>query len=120
MMSTIEKPTSPRQRRIRWLIAFGIWTFVGCSFGLQTYLSGLRLGRRFPLLSPLSWYLLFSYKWYVVSPLIFAQARRWPLERGRILRRLPIHLGSIVGFHFVSTPFITAIHYGLGVPPLGG
>jgi signal transduction histidine kinase len=120
MMSTTEKFASPRRRWIRWLTAFGVWTFVGCSFGLQGYFQGLRLGSQFPLLGPLSWYLLFSYKWFVVSPLIFAEARCWPLERGKILRHLPIHLGLIIGFHFVSTPILTALHYWLGVPPLGG
>jgi hypothetical protein len=120
MMSTTETFTSPRRRWTRRLIALGIWTFVGCSFGLQGYLQGLRLGKRLPLLSPLTWYLLLSYKLFLVSPLIFAEARRWPLERGKILRHLPIHLGLIIGFHFVSTPLITALHYWLGVPPLGG
>jgi len=120
MMSTVETFTSPRRRWIRRLIALGIWTFVGCSFGLQGYLQGLRLGKRLPLLSPLSWYLLLSYKFFAVSPLIFAEARRWPLERGKILLHLPIHLGFIIGFHFVSTPLVTALHYWLGVPPLGG
>jgi hypothetical protein len=119
-MNIAETFTSPRRRWTRRLIAFGIWTFVGFSFGLQGYLTGLRLGRRPALLSPLSWYLLFSYKWFAVSPLIFAQARRWPLERGKILRHLPIHLGLIIGFHFLSTPVLTAFHYWLGVPPLGG
>jgi two-component system, LytTR family, sensor kinase len=119
-MKIAETFTSLRRRWTRRLIALGIWTFVGCSFGLQGYLQGLRLGKRLPLLSPLSWYLLLSYKLFIVSPLIFAEARRWPLERGKILRHLPIHLGLIVGFHFVSTPLITALHYWLGVPPLGG
>ncbi|HKQ72345.1 MAG TPA: histidine kinase [Blastocatellia bacterium] len=119
-MSTTETFTSPNRRWVRRLVSFGIWTFVGCSFGLQGYLTGLRLGRRPPLLSPLFWYLLFSYKWFIVSPLIFAQARRWPLEREKILRHLPIHLGLIIGFHFVSTPLLTAFHYWLRVPPLGG
>jgi signal transduction histidine kinase len=120
MVSTVETFASPKRRWVRWLTAFGVWTFVGCSFGLQNYLSGLRIGRRYPLLGQLSWYLLFSYKWFAVSPLIFAQARRWPLERGKVLRHLPIHLGLIIGFHFVSTPLITALHYWLGFPPLGG
>lgn len=120
MMRWIETQRSPRRRRLRWLIAFGVWTFVGWSFGAQSYLSNLRAGRRIPLFDQLSWYLLFCYKWFVVSPLIFEQARRWPLERGKILRHLPIHLGLIIGFHFVSTPLVTALHYWLGFPPLGG
>jgi len=119
-MSKTETFTTPKRLWGRRLVGFGIWTFVGCSFGFQGYLSGLRLGRRWPLLSPLTWYLLFSYKWFVVSPLIFAQARRWPLERGKILSHLPVHLGLIISFHFATTPILTAFHYWLGVPPLGG
>lgn len=108
----------PARRWQRWLIAFGIWTFVGCSYALQLYATAWRLGRPRSLLGPLSWYLLFYYKWFAFSPLIFAQARRWPLERGNVLRHLLIHLSFITGFHLISTPIVTTLHWGLGVPLL--
>src|SRR5262245_24716235 len=117
-MKTKEPFILPEQRWKRWVPAFGIWTFIGCSYGLQLYASGLRLGLRRSVLAPLSWYLFFYYKWFLVSPLIFAQARRWPLERGKLLRHLPIHLSLIVGFHLISTPIVTALHWGLGFPLL--
>lgn len=51
-----------------------------------------------------------------MSPLIFWQARRWPLERGKLLHHLLIYIGSLIVLHLISTPIMTALHWWMGFP----
>jgi signal transduction histidine kinase len=45
------------------------------------------------------------YAWAVMAPVIVAVTRRFPLERGRLLRSLPVH--------FVAVFVVTVVHIGL-------
>src|SRR5581483_4763548 len=86
--------------RIRFLV-FALWTFLGVFFAVQTYLIAYSAVRAKPDLPPsaaIAWWetlrlsLAEAYLWALFALLIFWLAKRFPFERGRWKRNLPIHL----------------------------
>jgi two-component system, LytTR family, sensor kinase len=86
-----------KQRWIRWLTAFSVWTGLALFFSSQTYLLykysggqanwGLVLKMNF-----IDWYV-----WGLLAPGIIWLTRRVPLERGHWARSASIHLTASVG-----------------------
>jgi len=68
---------------VKWLLAFGFWTFLGLSFASQFYISSAKAGNE------VSWKLAISYAlgdWYVFAVLsipVVQLARRFRFEAGR-------------------------------------
>ena len=80
------------RRWARWALIFAGWTFLGLFFASQTYLTYLYTEGKAPgglivKLSLAEWYV-----WAVLTPPIVWLARRFPLERGRLLRALAVHV----------------------------
>src|SRR5215471_16985623 len=93
MASNTIKP----KRWIKWLLAFGFWTFLGLSFASQFYISSAKAGNE------VSWRLAISSAlgdWYVFAVLsipVIQLARRFRFEAGHWTRSLLAHLlGSAV------------------------
>jgi two-component system, LytTR family, sensor kinase len=84
------RPSSPLRRRWRWSFYFLGWTIVGLLF-TAPLIAGSIAARAIPWSQIVS-ELLRWYLWAALAPFIFWQAQRFPLERGRILWRLPINL----------------------------
>ena len=79
-------------RRQTWAIGFLVWTVIGLSFASRSYFALYRDGVVVPWYEIFSGFLVDFYIWGAVSPLIFRLARRFPVERGRLTSRIPLHI----------------------------
>lgn len=85
---------------LRWLLGFCVWTLLGLSFALSTYLGALQDGGHVSGKRMISGYLADFYLWGLLSPLIFKLARRFEL-RANFPRNLFIHITASVVLSFV-------------------
>ncbi len=89
------------KKRRYGLIVLGIliaWTLFALFFSTQIYLNSLYHGRSQPLTSILIPWLTCSYLWATLTPVTLWLARRFPLEKEVIVRRVALHLlfGALV------------------------
>jgi two-component system, LytTR family, sensor kinase len=105
-----------RQRAFRWAMAFIGWTCVALFFASQTYLLYKYSGGQ------AHWGIIFKinlcdwYGWGLLAPGIIALARRFPLERARWTRSLPVHVAAGVGVALVKWQLDNVLrHYVLGL-----
>lgn len=80
---------------LRWCFFFCVWTLLGVSFALSTYLGARQDNVQISWKRALSGYLADFYLWGMLSPLIFLLARRFEL-RQHFPRNLFIHLGASI------------------------
>ncbi|MDQ3750339.1 MAG: histidine kinase [Acidobacteriota bacterium] len=80
------------QNRRILIISFIGWTLFGLFFSCQVYLNYAYLGRPEPLGRILVAWLTCSYLWALLTPLVLYLARRFPIEREAIFRRVATHL----------------------------
>jgi sensor histidine kinase YesM len=73
------------------LIFFGVWTLYGLFFALQTYISSSYVGRNVSFEQTLLPWLSCGYVWALLTPFVIKLTRRFPLEKGKLLRILLIH-----------------------------
>ena len=90
-------PPLVKKRSLRWLLAFLLWTLIGCCFAGQLYLSRAKIGQ------PVSWGFALGRAladWYVFALLSIPAlwlARRFRIERGHWAASVMAHLaGSIL------------------------
>src|SRR6478609_8601672 len=90
-------PPLVKKRSLRWLLAFLLWTLIGCCFAGQLYLSRAKIGQ------PVSWGFAVGRAladWYVFALLSIPAlwlARRFRIERGHWAASVMAHLaGSIL------------------------
>ena len=72
------------------------WTLFGVFFALQNYLNAAYLGHPASFLFSLVVWLTCGYAWALLTPAVIYAADRFPLERGKLKRNLPIHLCASV------------------------
>jgi signal transduction histidine kinase len=91
-------------RRKPWWLRLGlgvcVWTLLGLSFALSTYLGSRQDGVHIAWNRIVSGYLADFYLWGMLSPLIFLMARRFEL-RARFPRNLLIHIGLSIALSVV-------------------
>ena len=80
---------------LRWFFYFCVWTLLGVSFALSTYLGARQDNVQISWRRILSGYLADFYLWGMLSPLIFLLARRFELRKN-FPRNLLIHIGTSV------------------------
>ena len=80
---------------LRWLLYFCVWTLLGVSFALSTYLGARQDSVQISWRRILSGYLADYYLWGMLSPLIFLLARRFELRKN-FPRNLLIHVAASV------------------------
>ena len=107
--------------RHRWWLRlcffFCVWTLLGVSFALSTYLGARQDNVQISWKRILSGYLADFYLWGMLSPLIFLLARRFELRK-HFPRNVLIHLGaSVVLSGFVISAASPLVWY-LGYPNL--
>jgi two-component system, LytTR family, sensor kinase len=96
---------------LRWIFFALVWTLLGVSFALSTYLGALQDNVQVSWKRALSGYLADFYLWGMLSPLIFRLARRFEL-RDHFPRNLLIHLAtSIVLSAFVLSAASPLVWY---------
>ena len=88
-----------RNRRF-WLepaIVFAAWAVFGLLLANQSYIQAALAGRQMPVLVAVRPALVEAALWAITTLAIFWLARRYPIERGRVLRGIVVHLvGAIV------------------------
>ena len=80
---------------LRWCLFFCVWTLLGVSFALSTYLGARQDNVQISWERILSGYLADFYLWGMLSPLIFLLARRFELRK-HFPRNVFIHIGASV------------------------
>lgn len=100
----------------KWAIGFVVWTILGLSFASRSYFTYYRDGVIVPWYEIFSGFLVDFYLWGLASPAIFWLARKFPIERGRLLERISLHIVvSVVFIFFVNAVSMPAYWY-LGFP----
>ncbi len=104
-------------RWVRWSVGFVVWTMLGLSFAVRSYLTALQNNANVSWKGTLSAYLIDFYLWGLLSPLIFILAKRFELWR-HLPRNFFIHgiLSAVFSFVVLSIAAV-AIWY-LGYPNL--
>jgi signal transduction histidine kinase len=95
-------------RRRRWVrlgLIWGIWTFIGIVFTLQSYFTSYRSERPMPLTDSLYLQMTWSYLWALATPLVLWAAARLPIERNNWIRSSLLH----VPISILLSVFLTAL-----------
>lgn len=116
--TTRARPTSagtPAERHLnRWLrpaLNFGVWTVLAVVAASQRYLALLtEPSNRVVWWQVFAWQAPLMYLWALYTPLILRLGRRFPLERGRRLRSLAVHVLANV----VTVSISATLSIGLG------
>jgi len=93
-----------------WLAIIGGWTLFGFFFSCQVYLHFAYLGKPESFVRIIIAWLVCSYLWALLTPLVLYLARRFPLERDAVFGRAAIHLffGSL--FSLLQLGAYTFVH----------
>ncbi len=104
-------------RWVRWCFGIFIWTLLGSSFGVRSYISARQSNVDVSLKVMVSAYLTDFYLWGLVSPLIFRLAKRYELLK-HLPRNLLIHLvlSAVLSFLVLSTAAV--VFWYVGFPNL--
>jgi two-component system, LytTR family, sensor kinase len=86
----------------KWALIFVSWTAYAFFFASQTFLFQTRFGKPIEVKKALAIWLLCGYSWLAVTPFVLWLARRFPLERGRLSRSIPIHLIASACFSLLT------------------
>ncbi|HXD34650.1 MAG TPA: histidine kinase [Pyrinomonadaceae bacterium] len=87
---------SRSRNRLKWIIIIGFWTFFGLLTATQLYLGLRREGLNLPLWRVIGANLFGWWPWIPGTAIVLALGRRFPVERGRLWRTLPIHLVAAI------------------------
>lgn len=101
-----------------WLIGFVVWTLIGLSFAIRSYVNSVQAGTGITWQDFFSAYLIDFYVIGAASPVIFYLCRRFPIERGRIFAGLGIHFISSIVFTFTVYPVSLLAVWYFGYPNL--
>jgi two-component system, LytTR family, sensor kinase len=102
---------------LRFLFGFAVWTALGLSFALSTYLGARQDNVQLSLKRTISGYLADFLLWGMISPLIFRMARRFEL-RDHFPRNLLFHIALSVVLSFVVLSAAVPLYWYLGYPNL--
>src|SRR4030095_5714457 len=83
---------SMRSRVMRLAIIWGIWTFIGLVFTLQSYFTSFRSEKPAPLIDSLYVQMTWSYLWALATPLVLCAATRLPIEQNNWILRSVLHV----------------------------
>jgi len=101
-----------RQNRQLWLeaaLVFAAWTVFGLILASQFYMQFELRGQPVPWGEVLRNGLFEAYLWAFATLAIFWLARRFPLERGRMLRSLAVHLAGAIVLSLVRVAVIVEL-----------
>ena len=101
----------------RFLLGVGVWTLLGTSFALSSYLNALQNNVHIPWRRIFSAYLVDFYLWGLLSPVIFRLAKRFEL-RQRFPRNLSVHIGVSIVMTLVVLSAAAPLVWFFGYPNL--
>jgi LytS/YehU family sensor histidine kinase len=106
MMPTVRPRSAEQGSRRFWLetaIIFVAWAVFGLLVANQSYTLTALAGRQMPLFIAFRSAFLESFLWALTTVAIFWLTRRYPLERGRMPRRIAVHLVAAVAIAMART-----------------
>lgn len=77
---------------LKWCLIFAGWTLVAFFYTSQALIENGYRARPLVWWRVLVWELFFCYLWLALTPVVLRLNRRFPFERGRIIRNLPLHI----------------------------
>ncbi len=89
-------------RKIRWLVIFGVWTFLGVFESTRLYAVYNPVEKLIPWDRAFVWGLTYWYIWAALSPVIYWLVRRFPFERGGMWSALSIHIVASLIFAMIQ------------------
>jgi two-component system, LytTR family, sensor kinase len=105
------------RRWLRWFLIFLGWTAIGLFFASQSYITYKYAGGRVMLGLILKLQMSEWYAWGLIAPALVWMARRFPLERGRWPRNLPVHILASLLVAFLKVGLDNQVrHYLLQIP----
>ena len=81
-----------QSRWARWLLVWGIWTFIGLVFTLQGYFTSYRSERPVPFVDSLYMQMIWAYLFALATPLVLWAVTRMPIERNNWVRNALLHI----------------------------
>ena len=102
---------------LRWCFGFCVWTLLGLSFALSSYLGARQDNLQVSWKRIVFGYLSDFYLWGLLSPLIFKLVRRFEL-RSHLLRNLLIHSALSVVLSLLVLSAAAALTWYFGYPNL--
>jgi two-component system, LytTR family, sensor kinase len=110
-------PTSePRRKWVKWGGIFLCWTCFALFFASQSYMFQARSAGTIEWRRTLFNWLLGSYTWFVLTPLILKLSTRFPLQRGKLLRSIVVHALAAPFFN-IANIILFVIAQGLIISP---
>jgi hypothetical protein len=79
---------------LQWFLVPAICALIALLIGVAEYIGKLQASEPISLLKSIGDQIFFWLLWAIISPLILMLARRFPMERPRILRNLLIHFST--------------------------
>ncbi len=92
-----------QRRWFRVLLVFGIWTFIGIVFTLQSYFTSYRSEKPVSLADAAYLQMTWSYLWALATPLVLWAAARLPIERNNWTRSALLHIPICVILSVIVT-----------------
>ncbi len=114
---TGEQPQYFKQKAVKWIAIWGIWTLFGFFFASQIALQNQLSRNPVAFWRILSWQMVSGYVWFALSPLIIYLARKFPLEGERWRKSLPVHLLASIFIALFQQAIDTFVLTRLGYPP---
>lgn len=105
------------RRWLRWCLGFCVWTLLGLSFGLSSYLGARQENVQISWKRTITGYLADFFLWGMLSPLIFKLSRRFEL-RQVFPRNLLIHIAASIVLSIVVLSAAAPLVWYLGYPNL--
>ncbi len=81
-----------RSRLKRLALIWGIWTFIGIVFTLQSYFTSFRSEKPAPFFDSFYVQMTWAYLWALATPLVLWAASRLPIERNNWTRSALLHI----------------------------
>ena len=110
--------------RKTFVLAFALWSAIGLMFFAQAYLEYLSYGKSLPIIRTLGWEILGWYLWGILTPFIFAFAKRFPPQKHVVLHVAgvlvfaSIHLALHVGLFRIAEHFFATVLSPLQIRPI--
>ncbi|HEX8265716.1 MAG TPA: histidine kinase [Pyrinomonadaceae bacterium] len=98
-----------RQQLLKWSLIFAGWTLVAFFYASQTLIANGYRANPLVWWRVLTWDLVIYYLWFLLTPVVLWLNRRFPFERGHIIKSLSFHLvaGTVLSLFYLL--FLTLI-----------
>jgi two-component system, LytTR family, sensor kinase len=83
--------SKPQIKWVKWAVIFLCWTGFALFFTSQSYMFQARSAGTIEWKRTLFNWLLGSYTWFALTPLVLKLSNRFPLQRGKLLRSVAVH-----------------------------